>query len=178
MSHKYFEETQKFGSPALYISMGVIYLAAISVLSYGFYQQFVLKIPFGDKPMSDGGLLLTGALVIVVLTVSGWLLFGSRLQVEIRDTGISLRFWPYMSKTKIIAPNQISFFEVRTYKPIREYGGWGLRKGVKKTGDAYNVHGNIGLQLVLNDGKRVLIGTQRPEAILRAMKKMRELKDE
>ncbi|MFA5417193.1 MAG: hypothetical protein WC341_01920 [Bacteroidales bacterium] len=176
MARKYFEETQKFGSLGLYLGMTAIYGTVLSIFGIAFYRQFVQTIPFGDHPISDEGLLLTSALIMVILGVSGWLLLGSRFQVEIRDTGISLRFWPYMTKTRIIAPGQISSYEIRTYKPIREYGGWGLRKGVKKTGDAYNVHGNIGLQLVLNGGKRILIGTQRPEAMLHAMNKMMELK--
>jgi hypothetical protein len=176
MARKYFEETQKFGSQGLYLGMTAIYGAVLSVFGMAFYRQFVQKIPFGNHPISDEGLVLAAALIMVILFVSGWLLFSSRFQVEIRDTGISLRFWPYMSKTRIIARSEISSYKIRTYKPFREYGGRGLRKGVKKSGDAYNLHGNIGLQLVLNDGKRILIGTRRPEAMLRAMNIMMELK--
>ncbi len=44
--------------------------------------------------------------------------------------------------------------------------GWG------KSGSAFNVKGNIGLQLYLKNGKKVLFGTQRPDALKRAMDKM------
>ena len=172
MSRIFFEEKQKFTSPALIISMGVIYLGVTSVFLFGFYRQFVLGLPFGSKPLSDAGLLIAGLLSFVVLFVSAWLLFGSVLQVTITDKGVLCQFWPFFRKQRVISPQEISHWEVRTYKPIVEYGGWGVRWGNSKTGDAYNVHGNKGLQLVLKSGKRLLIGTQRPEAIAYAMKKM------
>lgn len=172
MSRILFEENQKFTSPALILSMGVIYVGVISVFLFGFYRQFVLGLPFGSKPLSDAGLLIAGLLSFVVLAVSAWLLFGSVLRVTITEKGIICHFWPFFRKQRVISQAEILQWEVRQYKPIAEYGGWGVRWGNSKTGDAYNVRGNQGLQLVLKSGKRLLIGTQRPEAIAYAMKKM------
>ncbi len=158
--------------------MGLIYVGVLAVFGYGFYRQLVLGLPFGSKPMSDAGLVTTGILVIFILVISGWLLFGSYLHVEITDKGISYQFWPFFAKERHITPAQIVSHEVRTYKPIREFGGWGVRKGNSKTGDAYNVHGNEGLQLVLTSKKRILFGTQRPDAVTHAMKKLMEVNNE
>jgi hypothetical protein len=47
----------------------------------------------------------------------------------------------------------------RKYRPILEYGGWGIRCGWKG-GRAYNVSGNEGVQLVFKNGKRLLIGSK------------------
>ena len=69
---------------------------------------------------------------------------------------------------------EIDRFEIREYKPIKEYGGWGMKQGKKGVGKAYSVSGNIGLQLYLTNGKKVLIGTQRRDAMLRAIRKMME----
>lgn len=55
-------------------------------------------------------------------------------------------------------------------EPIKEYGGWGIKGKFKSK--AYNVSGNIGLQLYLKNGRKVLFGTQRQEAIENAMKKL------
>lgn len=57
----------------------------------------------------------------------------------------------------------------RAYSPIGEYGGWGIRNG--KHGRAFNMRGNEGVQLVLRSGQRVLIGSQRPEELVRAIQK-------
>jgi hypothetical protein len=39
---------------------------------------------------------------------------------------------------------------------------------------AYTISGNKGLQLYLKNGREVLLGTERPEAIAKAMKRMFE----
>ncbi|MGK0329715.1 MAG: hypothetical protein ACJAXF_003214, partial [Polaribacter sp.] len=52
----------------------------------------------------------------------------------------------------------------RTYLPISEFGGWGLRGGFffnKGKEKAVNISGNIGIQLILKSGKKLLIGTQK-----------------
>jgi len=43
-----------------------------------------------------------------------------------------------------------------------------------KVGIAYNVKGNMGLQLYLKNGAKILIGTQKPAGVERAMKKLME----
>jgi hypothetical protein len=60
-------------------------------------------------------------------------------------------------------------WEARTYRPILEYGGWGIRYSPFGQGCAYNVSGNRGVQLELADGQRILIGSQRAEELARAI---------
>jgi hypothetical protein len=62
---------------------------------------------------------------------------------------------------------------VRKYKPLAEFGGWGLRFGV--SGKAYNISGNKGLQLELTNNKKLLIGTQKPEELSEALNKIGKL---
>jgi hypothetical protein len=56
--------------------------------------------------------------------------------------------------------NEVQQCYIREYSPIFEYGGWGWRYSFSN-GRAYNVSGKIGLQIVLKNGKRILIGTQK-----------------
>ncbi len=174
MNKTLFREEQKFGSLPLYLSMVVIFTIPIIFFLYAFYQQFVLKQPWGDKPMSDTGLVLTAGLVFVVLIVSGFLLFSSILLVEVTNGSLYFTYKPFINKPVIYTTSDIERYEIRKYKPIMEYGGWGVRLGRRSVGKAYSVRGNIGLQLYLKNGKKVLIGTQRGDALLRAMKKMME----
>ena len=60
-------------------------------------------------------------------------------------------------------------WEARTYRPLLEYGGWGIRYAPFGKGWAYNVHGSQGVQLELTNGKRILIGSQRAEELARAI---------
>ena len=63
---------------------------------------------------------------------------------------------------------EIIKYEIRKYRPIIEYGGWGIR--FNKSGKAYTVSGNIGIQIQMSTGKGILIGTQQPNEFLQAMK--------
>jgi hypothetical protein len=85
------------------------------------------------------------------------------LDTWISDDGIRYRFFPFHLKRHLIPWSDIRQAYVRTYKPIAEYGGWGIR-GLFGDG-AYNVKGNIGLQLELKNGKKLLLGTQYGEKI-------------
>jgi hypothetical protein len=62
---------------------------------------------------------------------------------------------------------------VRTYKPIAEYGGWGLRSGIFGNGQAFNVYGNTGLQLELKNRKKLLFGTQKKYEIEKAIEQIK-----
>lgn len=124
--------------------------------------------------MSDTGLVVMALLVLAVLVVSVFLLFGSKLTVEVTNKSLQLTYWPFINKPISYSESDIEKYEIRKYRPVREYGGWGVKQGKKGVGKAFNVSGNIGLQLYLKNGKKVLIGTQRGDALLRAMKKMME----
>lgn len=64
-----------------------------------------------------------------------------------------------MKLTKIDWGNVDSVY-IREYRPLKEYGGWGIRDG--SSGRAYNVSGDTGLQIIFKDKERLLIGTIKP----------------
>ena len=79
--------------------------------------------------------------------------------------GISLRFFPFGKEE--IAFADIAEAAARSYSAVGEYGGWGVRSGGK--GKAYNVSGDRGVQLVLRNGTRLLIGSQRADELAGAI---------
>jgi hypothetical protein len=93
-------------------------------------------------------------------------MYSLKLTTEVRLEGIYVRFFPLWVR-QTIPFNQITRYEARRYRPILEYGGWGVRYGWRSK--AYNVRGNRGVQLELRDGQRLLIGSQRPEELARAI---------
>jgi hypothetical protein len=104
---------------------------------------------------------------LVILTVSilffNLLFFYMKMDTQVDSSGISVRFFPFHWKVKRYNWDAIKSATVRTYSPLTEYGGWGLRGwGDNK---AYNVSGNQGLQIEFNDGKKLLIGTNLPEEL-------------
>lgn len=95
-----------------------------------------------------------------------------KLETKINSEGISYRFYPIQMSYRLIEWEEIKNAIIRKYKPIMEYGGWGIRVGLFGKGHAVNIKGNIGLQLELKNGNRLLIGTQKPEEMKRAFQKV------
>ena len=57
-----------------------------------------------------------------------------------------------------------------SYRPLADYGGWGVRTG--RDGErVLNARGNRGVRLDLSDGTRLLVGSQRPEALAVAIER-------
>ena len=96
-----------------------------------------------------------------------FLFWKMKLITTIKEDGINIIFVPF---TNFIIPfSKIKYYKIREYKPIIEYGGWGIR--FNKSGKAYTVCGTTGLQISLLNGKEILIGTQRPDPILESLNK-------
>jgi len=122
--------------------------------------------------------LLGSGIGISLLALIGFLLYNLKLKTEITDSGIGYRFNFFHSKMNVIKWEDISECFVRQYKPLWEYGGWGLRYTIRN-GKAFNTMGNKGLQIVLKDGSKILIGTQKSdeiEATLLQLKKINIIK--
>ena len=90
------------------------------------------------------------------------LLGATNLKTTVSKEEINVRFVPFFIN-KTVPWDELQQAYVRKYHPLREYGGWGLRFGI--SGRAYNIRGNQGLQLVFKNGKKLLIGTQKPDEL-------------
>jgi hypothetical protein len=112
------------------------------------------------------GQLWLAAVIIAVAMLPSILGFLLRLETRVEEGVLTVRLLPFGPRR--IALSDISRAEVRTYRPIREYGGWGIRWS--RAGMAYNARGDRGVQLELKDGRRVLIGSQEPERLLAAVR--------
>ena len=88
-----------------------------------------------------------------------------KLVTRIADEGIYVRFTPFHFKEKFYDWDSLTACYVRTYSPLMEYGGWGIKYGFGGQGLVYNVSGKVGLQLKFKQGDPVLIGTQKGEEI-------------
>jgi len=177
MNKTLFKEEQRFRQPWMWLLLIPSFIVTIVLIGYGFEKQLFQGEPWGDKPMSDEGLLVMGIFVFLMMTGLTILFYKMKLITEIREDGIYYRYPPMIMKFRIIKPDIIENYEIRKYKPIQEYGGWGIKTNGLKTkrqkfGTAYNVSGNIGLQLQLFYGKKILFGTQRGDALKHAMDKM------
>jgi hypothetical protein len=157
MNSLLFEEQQSFRQPWLWIMMLGILILLLVVLGLILFQA----PDRGDTLQAAVGVSV-GILVVIGTAV---LMYTLKLSVRLDAEGLHVRFSPLVRRD--IPLDQIVRWEARTYRPILEYGGWGIRCGWK--GMAYNVSGNQGVQLELANGKRILIGSQRAEELARAI---------
>ncbi len=150
-----FKETQRFLKPWMNVLVAVVAVAGvaflISQISQGMWKDVI------------GSVVLLGALA----------LFRSlKLVTIVKDDGLSVRFFPFHWAFKRIPLEDVIEVESKTYSPIREYGGWGIRCG-KDGGRAYNVSGNQGVLLKYRSGGSLLIGTQKPQELEAAIRNVR-----
>ena len=131
---------------------------------YAFVEQIVLGRPFGDNPGPDWMIWLMWISMALLLPL---LMFVIRLIVSVDDEEIVIHWYPFW--TRRVRTDQMEQVGPCRYRPIREYGGWGIRYGGKERGWAYTMRGVDGVFLVLKDGKRVLIGSQDATRLVQAI---------
>ncbi len=177
MAREYFYEKQTFSWIwPLLIPMHVILLF---ILVYGTYKQFYLGEPFGNTPMSNKELIVFNTCIILFIALFDYFLLHSMyLEIKIDSSGIHYRYPPMINKWKTLQKEEIEYWEVGKYYPLRDYGGWGYRISFRrKKGKALNVYGNKGLTLQLKNGKTLVLGTRQQEKLKAAMDKLFQTED-
>lgn len=150
-SNSIFLEKQKFTQWWLWVLLIGITLIPV----YGVYKQIFIGDQFGDNPMSNTGIII---FLIFMLAFLGffWMM---QLTTEITNENINMKFFPFSNNT--IPWSDVQSAEVVDYGFV---GGWGVRMGTKY-GTVYNTKGKIGLALILKNGKKICIGTQKEEEL-------------
>lgn len=162
-----FHEVQFLRDHRFMVIVPIAAAVMIGFFAYAMYRQLLLGEPFGDRPMSDPVLIAFSLFYILLGAALIAMYVTGRLTTEVRPDGIHFRFTPFHRKFNPIRIEEIQKYEAKTYRPIRDYGGWGIKVGRK--GRAYNVKGNRGVYFELKNGRRVLIGSQKPEVFVDAI---------
>ena len=117
--------------------------------------------------MSDAALMVVGPAAILFGLALLVVFYLSKLQTEVRRDGLYVRFYPFHLTARKKPLEKVVSLRAITYRPIWDYGGWGMRFG--RGGRAYNVRGRQGVRLEFDNGKHLLIGSQRPEELAAAI---------
>jgi hypothetical protein len=156
---KVFLEEQKFTQPLLIVFLIMVFSITGSVFYYNI-----------DKLSGSSGELLkvlSGVFIVLIIMLFFVIL---KLKTRVDENGIHFKFSPFQSSYKIVKWNQISNVYIRKYNAFSEFGGWGYRFSSKNNiGKVYTAKGSVGLQLVLKDGSKILIGTQKKEELQRVI---------
>jgi len=158
-----FEETQQFSKT------GSRTITKVTCILFLIGSILILFTNSEDKVQTSIGLFV-GSII------SGGISFifnKAKLIMQIRTDGIYVSFPPLRNSFTICYWENIDKLFIREYNPLGEYGGWGI-KG-RGNNLAYNVSGNIGIQLVLINDSKLLIGTNQPEEIATVLTRLGKL---
>jgi hypothetical protein len=155
-----FVENQRFNQ---------IWLWAL-VLAVDFVAIFYLFLPLILNKHTPGENFFGALLLVLISLIITTLLYAWRLETNMNSNGIYIKLFPFHRKYRTYKWDEISQISLREYNPLLEYGGWGYRATIGN-GVAYNIRGNQGIQIVTKDGKKILIGTQKPDDVKEVLKK-------
>jgi hypothetical protein len=104
--------------------------------------------------------LLMGVVLLILLST-----VTLRQITSVAEDGVTVRFG-FLYKTRVPF-TEIARAEAVTYRPVHDYGGWGIRGMGRRR--ALNMRGNEGVLLTRVDGSTLLIGSQKPRELLAAL---------
>ena len=157
---KVFKEEQQFTQLWLLVLLALCLIVPVTLIIKEYTQQ--------NSTMSSTEFIF----VLLGIVTSFAFIFIFKLTTRIDEYGIHYQFFPFHFSLKKIAWSEINKAYIRTYDPIGEYGGWGLKGGLlwnKKRGTAVNISGDIGIQLELKNDKKLLIGTKKEQEAKRVL---------
>ncbi len=164
---KYYEVQEMKGSWVWIVLLG------LSVLSFSLMIAMNIS---GKNSFDIKALIYLGSGLSLLFIILAVIFRNARLETTIDASGVSYRYPPFQNKIKNIPFEQITKWEVGKYNPVKEAGGFGSFKAgaPKEKNPAYIVSGKTALFLHLGNGTRIILGTQRKDAIQYAMRKQLE----
>ncbi len=157
-----FSETQRIKNYWI-LPVALVFAVTIAFLWYGLYRQVVLGHPFGNHPAPNGFLVAMVVLETLVCLAVCTFIASMKLVVEVRNDALSIHFFPI--KKMQIPYASIVRFQARDYRPVKEYGGWGVKFSWSRNARAFTVSGHRGVEIFLDNGERVMLGSQRPDEL-------------
>ena len=137
------------------------------VLTVIFLLCLVMNLVWQKGRITELTLGLFSGLVLLVLVN---IFLNVRLITQITPGGIYVRYAPFHPSFRFYPWYSIDQLYLRKYNALWEYRGWGYKQG--PSGKAFTVSGDIGLQIVLKDQSKVLIGTNEAPEMANILRKM------
>ncbi|UPW00513.1 hypothetical protein M0R88_00055 [Halorussus gelatinilyticus] len=144
----HFRETQQFDQPWLW---GLLALRALADL---------LALARRKRTLGET------ARRLAALGAAALFLRVARLDTEVRDDGLYVKFAPLHRSAKRVAFADLADVQETGYSPMR-YGGWGLRW--TPSGTAYTVRGTGGVRFERAGGRSLVVGSERPDELVAAV---------
>ena len=154
--HVVYEEVTPFPTWATIVLLAVAFGVA-GPMFVNLQQQLSDGLPVGGSTIPQ----LAGAGFSIVLPVLIYLLFG-RLVVQVTRSSVRLRFGYVPVVAKVVPFGEIERMEAVRYRPLRDFGGWGIRRAWKGNRVAWTMNGDQALVLHLVSGRQFYVGSENP----------------
>ena len=164
----YYCETQYFKHS--WLMKLIVFVDGVIVIFflYIMYQQLILGRPFGNHPMSNSALIISGSIVISISLLVLIMLYHMTLTIEVREDGIYFKFHPIHRNFRKIAWNEIENVEVITYG-IFKYG-MGIHFGPGWR--AYTLGGPEAVKIRRKEGPAIILSSIRPHEFMDILKSL------
>jgi hypothetical protein len=129
-----------------------------------FIIALILSLVFKKENFSG---IATSLLVGIVICIIAGIFSDIRLVTQIRTDGIYVRYIPFEFSFTRYSWDSIQEIYIRKFDPLTT--GMGIRW--TPAGRAYIFSGDIGMQIIFTDGKKLLISTQHPHEIAEILDK-------
>lgn len=132
---------------------------------WGFIQQIIYGIQFGDKPASDIELVIAWVLFGLIIPL---LASQVKLITEVRIDGLYIKFVPFHFGYRVFHFQSIRDYKSVSFSSLIRFGGWGIR--INLNGERlYNITGSEGVELRLTSGDIVIIGSKNSDELKKAL---------
>jgi len=152
----YINEIQSFRWLALVPGLVTLLFAVLC------YFQIVLKKQVGNRPAPSWLLVVFFLFTATVTAMLGL----QKLTLSITNKAVYINFGVFASK-QVIPLTDIKSIAVRKYNGPGEFSGWGVKSNAHE--QSYTVSGDEGVEIILKNGKMILVGTQKPKEMQRVI---------
>jgi membrane protein YdbS with pleckstrin-like domain len=135
----------------------------IGVPAFLWYLALTVPAP-GTTALRAGAAFATFVGLFVALTL--------RMKVEVTPAALRVEFGWLPLYRDSVPISRIESAQAVEYHPLVQHGGWGLR-GSLRQGGLLSARGHEGVQLRLDNGKVVIIGSQRASQLTDALARAR-----
>jgi len=145
----------------------VIVIGIAVFIWYSVYQQIILGNPIGNNPAPDVVLVIIWLVIGIGFPLA---LISMKLIIKIDSESFRYQLFPLHLRMHSYRLADIESIERVDFRPILDFGGWGIRWGRK--GKGYIISGKKGVKVNFRTGRPVYFSSDEPEEVVRAYRKL------
>lgn len=162
-----FEEIQNYRRSWVLFVLLLIDITLFSIYYFQFHKENSWTL-FNEESLAALCLLASVLSILLVMV---------NLHTRITAKGLYVQFFPFHFSTRYYSWEQMQDIYIREYNPLKEFGGWGYRISIFGKGTAYNLGGHTGIQIILKNQKKLLLGTRKAAEIHELLYKLKQGND-